>query len=159
MWMARALRVEEAQVVLSLDAQKIDARATETQRLNLSRRHDRLQSQINNLVQTMATFLGLDWDSRLDGIHRADTDGDEDDTFITLAPGSAEHAPLPLPSYIGVPWCHELGLIDLVEQELQLRQGQANDTLHEIRLGLADKAVLFRTEVRHGRNYVGTTHA
>jgi len=130
MWMARALRVEEAQVVLSLDAQKIDARATETQRLNLSRRHDRLQSQINNLVQTMATFLGLDWDSRLDGIHRADTDGDEDDTFITLAPGSAEHAPLL--SYIGVLWCHELGLIDLVEQELQLRQGQANDTLHEI---------------------------
>jgi len=44
-----------------------------------------------------------------------------------------------------------------VEQELQLRQGQANDTLHEIQLGLADKAVLFRTEVRHGRNYVGTT--
>jgi len=58
-----------------------------------------------------------------------------------------------------VPWCHELGLIDLVEQELQLRQGQANDTLHEIRLGLADKVVLFLTEVRHGRNYVGTTRA
>jgi len=66
--MARALRVEEAQVVLSLDACKIDARATETQRLDLSRRHDRLQSQINSLVQTVATFLGLDWDSRLDGI-------------------------------------------------------------------------------------------
>ena len=50
--MARALRVEEAQVVLSLDARKIDARATETQRLDLSHRHDRLQSQINSLVQT-----------------------------------------------------------------------------------------------------------
>jgi len=61
--------VEEAQVVLSLDAHKIDARATETQRLDLSCQHDRLQSQINRLVQTMATFLGPDWDSRLDGIH------------------------------------------------------------------------------------------
>jgi len=97
--------VEEAQVVLSLDACKIDARATETQRLDLSRRHDRLQSQINSLVQTVATFLGLDWDSRLDGIHRADTDSDEDVTFINLAPGSAEHAALPLPSYIGLPRC------------------------------------------------------
>jgi len=123
--------VEEAQVVLSLDARKIDARATETQRLDLSHRHDRLQSQINSLVQTVATFLGLDWDSRPDGIQRADTDSDEDDTFITLAAGSAEHTPLPLLSYIGLPRCRELGLIDLVEQELQLRQGQANDTLHE----------------------------
>jgi len=151
--------VEEAQIVLSLDARKIDARATETQRLDLSRQHDRLQSQINSLVQTVATFLGPDWDSRLNGIHRVDTDSDEDDTFITLAPGSAEHTALPLLSYIGLPQCHELGLIDLVEQELQLRQGQANDTLHEIQLSLADKAVLFRTEVRHGRNYVGTTRA
>ena len=35
----------------------------------------------------------------------------------------------------------------LMEQELRLWTGQANDTLHEIRLALADKAVLFRTDV------------
>ncbi|KIM63801.1 hypothetical protein SCLCIDRAFT_116566, partial [Scleroderma citrinum Foug A] len=63
-----------------------------------------------------------------------------------------------LDTYIGLPRCSDLGLNGLVEHELQLRKGQANDVLHEIRLALADKAVLFRTEVRHGRNYTMKSH-
>ena len=156
-WMARALKVEEAQVVLSMDSCRIDSRATETQRLDISCRHDRLQSQINGLVQATATFLGADWDSDLIGLQEGHTD--EDDTFITVSvsPGNAEGAILPLPSYIGLPRCGAWGLNCLIKQELQLRQGQANDALHEIRLSLADKAMLYRTDVRHGRNYTMTS--
>ena len=61
-----------------------------------------------------------------------DSGSDEDGTFITVSPGNAEHAILPLPSYIGLPRCGALELNGLVEEELQLRQGQANDALHEI---------------------------
>ena len=47
----------------------------------------------------------------------------------------------------------------LVDQELSLRQGQANDCLHEIRLALADKSMIFWQDVRHARNYNLTTQA
>jgi len=158
-WMARALKVEESQTVLLLDACRINSRTTENQRVDISCCHDRLQSQINGLVQTAATFVGADWDSGLDACKHGDSGSDEDGTFITVSPGNASHAILPLPSYIGLLWCGALELNGLVEEELQLRQGQANDALHEIQLALADKAVLFRTEVRHGKNYAVTTHA
>ncbi|KAI6000355.1 hypothetical protein F5J12DRAFT_784372 [Pisolithus orientalis] len=37
--------------------------------------------------------------------------------------------------------------------ELQLWQGQANDCLHELWLVLAEKAVIFQTDICHGSNY------
>ncbi|KAF8421564.1 hypothetical protein L210DRAFT_3424175 [Boletus edulis BED1] len=47
----------------------------------------------------------------------------------------------------------------LIELELKLRIGQANNALHEIRLALANKDRLFRTQVRHADNYVKKTRA
>jgi len=126
--------------------------------LDISRRRDKLQSQINGLVQAAAQFLGEEWDGLIfpaDG----DSEDDSDNTFFLTSPGNAEVAALPLPSYMGMDACHRLGLEGLANQELLLRQGQANDALHEIRLALADKAVLFRTEVRHGRNYTMVSRA
>ena len=67
--------------------------------------------------------------------------------------------PFHLPSYIGVDNCCQKGLQHLVDQELKLRQGQANDALHEIRLALADKSAIFRQDVRHARNYNMATRA
>ena len=52
-----------------------------------------------------------------------------------------------------------MGLEILVDQELSLRQGQANDCLHKIRLALADKSMIFRQDVRHAQNYNLTTWA
>ena len=158
-WMAKALKVEEAQVALSLDVCRTDSRVTKAQRLDISRRQDRLQSQINGLVQTMATFLGANWNSKQIDIQERDDNSDDADAFIDISPGDAEHMVLPFPSYIGLLWCSDLGLNGFVEHELQLRKGQANDVLHEIQLALADKAVLFHTEVRHGRNYTMTSCA
>ncbi|KIM50144.1 hypothetical protein SCLCIDRAFT_75351, partial [Scleroderma citrinum Foug A] len=138
-WLARALKVEESQIILSLDAQKINKGATESQRLDISHHHDRLQSQINGLVQTVATYIGVNWDCGYDSYEYVDLDNSEDDPFITPSTGHAEH-------------CGQLGLSGLVDHELQLSQGQANDTLHEIRLVLADKVVVYCTQVRHTKN-------
>ena len=159
-WIAWALKVEEAQVTLWLDVWRIDTRGTETQMLDISCRRDKLQSQINGLVQAAAQFLGEEWDGLIfpaDG----DSEDDSDNTFFltSTSPGNAEVATLPLPSYMGMDACRQLGLEGLANQELLLWQGQANDALHEIRLALADKAVLFRTEVRHGRNYTMVSRA
>ena len=46
-----------------------------------------------------------------------------------------------------------------MEQELRLRMGQANDMPHEIRLALAEKAVLFQTDVQHASSHQKTTRA
>ncbi|KAF8124933.1 hypothetical protein EV363DRAFT_1299555 [Boletus edulis] len=66
---------------------------------------------------------------------------------------------LPLPSNLGLQRCQGLKMNHLVELELKLRIGQANDALHEIRLALANKDRLFRTQVRHADNYVKKTRA
>ncbi|KIJ16604.1 hypothetical protein PAXINDRAFT_74872, partial [Paxillus involutus ATCC 200175] len=66
---------------------------------------------------------------------------------------------LPLPSSLGRRNCNEHGLAALADLELQLRIGQVNDTLHSIHFTLADKAVLFRTEVRHASNQSANTRA
>ncbi|KIO12080.1 hypothetical protein M404DRAFT_125395 [Pisolithus tinctorius Marx 270] len=52
-----------------------------------------------------------------------------------------------------------MGLGSLVEQEIHLRQGQANDALHELCLALVDKAMIFHTDVQKGGNYKMTTWA
>ncbi|KAG2096761.1 uncharacterized protein F5147DRAFT_656558 [Suillus discolor] len=55
-----------------------------------------------------------------------------------------EKAVIPLPSNLGQDTCTAIGVNDLAKQELILWQGQANDALHNIRVHLADKAVIFR---------------
>ena len=84
------------------------------------------------MVQTAATFLWADWDSGQIDIEERDHNSDDADAFINVSPGDAECMVLPLPSYIGLPRCSDFGLNGLVEHELQLRKGQANDVLHEI---------------------------
>lgn len=71
----------------------------------------------------------------------------------------AEQVALPLPSVLGRERCISKGLSPLVDKEIQLRIGQANDALHELRLSLVDKALLFRTEVRHSKSQATTTRA
>ncbi|KIM60144.1 hypothetical protein SCLCIDRAFT_124797 [Scleroderma citrinum Foug A] len=79
--------------------------------------------------------------------------------FVLPTQGNAELILPPLPSYIRVEQLQELGLEILVDQELSLRQGQANDCLHQIRLGLVDKSMIFRQDVRHAQNYNLMTQA
>jgi hypothetical protein len=52
-----------------------------------------------------------------------------------------------LPSNIGIEWCVEWGIVDLVLQEITFREGQANVSLHAISVNLADKTVLFHTTI------------
>ncbi|KAI6143082.1 hypothetical protein BKA82DRAFT_4017826 [Pisolithus tinctorius] len=164
-WIAWALKVEQAQIVLAMDTRHMDTRATEADRLLISCRQDRLQSQIDALVHGAAQFIGNDWQvnprqrprsiAPLDG----DSNDETDDPFLPDCPGHQEVSDVPLPSYIGAQYFHDMGLSSLVEQEIHLRQGQANDALHELHLALVDKAMIFCTDVQKGGNYKMTTQA
>jgi hypothetical protein len=60
----------------------------------------------------------------------------------------AENLVLAMPSTLGADGCHNLGLSNLMQQEIKLREGQANDALEELRTALAEKSLLYRMKIR-----------
>ncbi|KAG1863518.1 hypothetical protein DFJ58DRAFT_724933 [Suillus subalutaceus] len=132
-WLATGLTIEESQVSLSRD--------------------------ITSFLEMAPTYLGVDVDvndpefpvivrNSLNDNYEDYSDIDEDQN-----PGPDIHdasifqlelTVIPLPSNIGEVRCRELGLTNLMKEEIALREGQANDALHAIRVHLGDKAVIFR---------------
>ena len=165
-WMARVLQAEESQIILAMDAQCMQARATETQRLSIACQWDHLNTQLDQLCKSAAWFLGDDWnDDNTDHLSlTADIDEDDgddifDDSFHLHHQSCSDGFVLPLPSYLATAKGNNLGLAALADQESRLREGQANDALHELRVALASKAVIFWTDVRHAGTYNMTTRA
>jgi len=71
---------------------------------------------------------------------------DEDPNgWQTIAP---EHMSIFMPLSLQIADMHRLGLATMASQELELRQGQANDALEGLRLALGHKSLLFQTKVR-----------
>lgn len=70
-----------------------------------------------------------------------------------------EDVPVALPSSLGWEWCVLHGAQSLAVKELQLRQAQANDSIHHIRLALGFKSALFRTQVRPAKTQTTKTRA
>lgn len=70
-----------------------------------------------------------------------------------------ETKPIFLPSTIGYERCHELGLQTLVKNELILRQGEANDALQVIRIGIGEKSFRFRQQLRNSKSKVQKTRS
>jgi hypothetical protein len=59
----------------------------------------------------------------------------------------AERITLFLPSYLEPADRERLGFEELAKQELELRKGQANDSLEALRVALGHKSLLFRSSV------------
>ena len=68
-----------------------------------------------------------------------------------------EQLSLSLPSSFGRELIEVHGLQMLASQEIQLRVGQANDVLGDLRVELGHKALLFRTRIRYTKNTKGKT--
>lgn len=165
-WMARVLKAEESQIILAMDARRMHARATETQRLSIVRRWDHLHTQIDRLCESTAHFLGNDWNEGISDHHISTADMDEEDSenvfedsFHPHDQGHPNAVTLPLPSYLGLEQAESMGLSTLAYHESWLREGQANNALHELRVALANKAVIFRTDIRKAGTYNMTTRA
>lgn len=66
---------------------------------------------------------------------------------------------LSLPSTLGLQTCKRRQLQHAVEAEIQIRIGHCNDSLQAIRLYIAKKSMLYKTEVRPAINTKGKTRA
>lgn len=74
----------------------------------------------------------------------AEEDGYEDDPNESFP----EDPTLWMPSYVGASCLNKAGFGDLVKKEIQLRIGQANDSLEKLRTHLGHKAILYRMNFR-----------
>ncbi|KAG1828929.1 hypothetical protein EV424DRAFT_1536162 [Suillus variegatus] len=145
-WLAEGLAIEEAQVTLQMDVRKLGHWATDTQRLAIGHRRDTLQRDINGWTAARAIILGEELDT-------------EEDMDAELRAFEPEKGVIPLPSNLGLEKCAALGVADIADQELTLRQDQANNALHHIRVHLADKAVIFQKTVRVAKSQALSTRA
>ena len=66
----------------------------------------------------------------------------------------AEKVPIILPSLLGLQRCLDANMRDIVEKEISLRQGQANDALQGLRMAIGKKSFLFRTKLRAAKSKV-----
>ncbi|KAG2053983.1 hypothetical protein BDR06DRAFT_971895 [Suillus hirtellus] len=140
------ITIEELQISLLIDIQRLGKHSTEKQCLKIVRHCTKLQSWIDEFTTTAVNHFGEDFD--LDDNIRDlevefidDLEGEGD--VFTESDHDSDHVPqcnffhpekvvIPLPSNIGIKRCAELGIIHFVGQEVAFRKGQANDTLQEI---------------------------
>jgi hypothetical protein len=71
----------------------------------------------------------------------------------------AEKKAVYLPSTIGHEACKGLGLTKMVKDELALRQGQMNDALEAVRIGIGEKSFRFRKHLRSSKSKVQKTRS
>jgi hypothetical protein len=118
----------------------------------LEERRQRLEFSIRNFHAKLDTMLeGFEnEDLTLRPVEEEDPgpsgNADEDPNgWQTMAP---EHMTIFMPSSLEHADIQRLGLVTMASQELELRQGQANDALEGLRLALGHKALLYRRKVR-----------
>ena len=128
------------------------------ERVELNERRERLQRRITAWTRRSAEFLQgeeellgeqLADDEEWDDLNGEDAGGLESD-----GAADPERLRLPLPSAMATGRSAEQA-----KQELLLRQGQANDALHAIRIKLSYKAGLFRGSVRQANSQKTKTRA
>ncbi|KIK72517.1 hypothetical protein PAXRUDRAFT_180512, partial [Paxillus rubicundulus Ve08.2h10] len=162
MWLAQGLAITESAIHIMKDKRSLKLTAINIQKLVVIRRMDGLSSDISKFIDAATTYVGStieDHDDTTTDESEREWEEQNDDLHSEL-PLPFIHLPaLLLPSSLGHENCNEHGLAALADLELQLHIGQVNDALHSIRFTLADKVVLFHTEVRHASNQSANTHA
>ena len=189
-WLSTGLNLEEAQCVvfvvwasrqpreliferfeLRQHARKIGKGSTTQERLELTKRRQRLGTRISAFVQSGNKYL----DERVADVMDDVIDILEDDlagsdeevvsenpppTTSTpkLSRGDPENQTLPLPSAIPMEQRRQFpGLEKLLKKELDLRKGQANDALQKVRECLSHLAWQYKAQVRVAKSTKQTT--
>ena len=135
------------------------------EKTNIYDQQRKLQFQVMAFNLKSQVFLGKgNWDEMgfegNDAREIAGTDGSEEsDDDNDLADVNPERAVLCMPSTLGIDQCLQHGLGSMVDQERELREGQANESLEKLRLALGHKAMLLRNLVRNATGQKSKTRA
>ncbi|KAK7696208.1 hypothetical protein QCA50_000861 [Cerrena zonata] len=158
-WVAMGLKIEEEQLGLLNVMRKARAQPiTYERQIALQAKRRRLQGKIDTFMTQSAEYLGTTGQvpTNLIDDDWFNEDDDRDDSMEGVLSGSdipagesisPETISLPLPSSYGTQTCHER-LSVVAQCELQLRVGQANDALHDLRVAIAHKSFVYRSRIR-----------
>ncbi|KAG1721335.1 hypothetical protein EDB19DRAFT_1917378 [Suillus lakei] len=137
----RSVAIEEAQIALLIE------------------QHNCLQGQIDGFTWLAITHLGEGFDAdddpdnlNIDILNDLDDDPDDFTETSDTWTNSPELTVIPLPSNLRVDRCRCCMTEDLIPLEMSLREGQANDALHNLQIHLCNKVILFRTTVRQAKS-------
>ena len=161
-WLSRGLKIQEAQIILARDMQCVGLHATEIQHLAIARWADRLSTDISGFLSECKIHLGTTSEDKMpldDSEVESDGNaGDADEDLLHRFEGRCpDRAHIPLPSTLGWKNCNEWELNHLMEMELQLRIGQADEVLQEIWVGVADKAIIYCGDLQPVTGYAKKT--
>ncbi|KAK7681502.1 hypothetical protein QCA50_015234 [Cerrena zonata] len=155
-WISFGLKIEEQQIDLLKQVRKLQAEPSIELQLSLQAKRRRLQHKIDKFIKESSHYLlgiestptatiGEDWFE----------EDDDDDYNVELSTSDIalddscfpEQVSLPLPSSFGSERCKGL-LQSLARCELKLREGQAHDALHNLRIAIAHKSFIYRSRIR-----------
>lgn len=166
-WLSSGLEIEEDQISLQRFVQELGQKQTLAQKLDLTKRRQRLKGKIIKFEAEAQKFLGF---SAVATIRNANSSGAMEEQHgvgeeeqlhrPTGSTHDAEWEVLVFPSIIP----HQLQdsiphYTSVLNKEITLRTGQANDALQHIREALSQLAYQFRHNVRLASSTAQTTRA
>jgi hypothetical protein len=150
---------------LQTDIRCLPANHTAAQKADILQKQQKLHTRMAKFNQTAQLFMS-DLDINVTFSHQDDPafcfeeegenmdaediheDAEEDGYGDNPDESFAEDPTLWMPSYIGASCVNNAGFRGLVKEEVQLRIGQANDSLEKLRTHLGHKAILYRMNFR-----------
>lgn len=157
---------------LRRDIRALGRKPTTAQQNTIGGRRRRLQSRIDKYHKDGANYLTIPEDEMMpdddeleDLGHDANLASEEpayDEEEVpqpALSRRWAESVLVLMPSTLRKQRCTDWNLRDLRKEEIQLREGQANEALHNLRTALGHKSLLFRSRIRNSHSQRTTTRA
>ncbi|KAG1830726.1 hypothetical protein DFJ58DRAFT_671542 [Suillus subalutaceus] len=168
-WIIQGINLEDSQDGLRSNIQRFPWNATATQKAGLQEKRLKLAARIIKFHETADQMTqGIELDSgtvhvddsrfcQAEAEEQAWEVADEDDSELIDEEIPAEDMGIWMPSSVTHDYADIFSLTKLQEEELELRKGQANDCLENIRLALGQKAVIYRQHFRSANSvWTGT---
>ncbi|KAI6017423.1 hypothetical protein EDC04DRAFT_2902597 [Pisolithus marmoratus] len=165
-WLAEGISIEDLQDQLRSEIQALPSPMSTRQEVKISKKRQRLSSRIEKFhsngqafckgldidgtftPQDDPAFCGSDEEEHEDREFWDDDEGDWEAPEEEVEGLASELMSIWMPSAIGAAKLTELGLHDLLKEERELRIGQANDCLDQLRTDLGNKAMLEGTRTK-----------
>ncbi|KAJ8694062.1 hypothetical protein PTI98_008995 [Pleurotus ostreatus] len=172
-FLTKGMSLEEAQLKLQATIHSLGSFPTVTQRNNLADRRRIMKKNIaehrrqgGKLMLDNLALVNVEENNDTDSEDEYEEVGDdEDDGDDEYRPGStakgskrvdevkeAEHMEVCMPSTFSQEERTQIGWAKLAEQEVELREAQINDALHDLRIALGEKSLQFRKVLRGDRS-------
>lgn len=137
------------------------------QKTDLLDRRRKLEARISSYEQRISYIIKLDddvqWSSRSGKLPDLDPQpGETSDDFLDEYPEgwfTPEKERITIPSSLALGEIERLSLDSVALVEAELRKGQINDALEDLRLALGEKSLCFRAEVRNADSQRTTQRA